>query len=261
MMEFHKNDNGIVKHLVIGSTILMLALAIALFYVALHLSPFFEIKNVEIKGLEETNETINSLLADSFKGENIFAFNTRKAAQLFSRLPFIKEARVYKALPDKIVIFITQRRPVAVIKLDKTYFVGDDATTFRARSHCTPEAPFLPVIEGFEKSAITRKDLATADLLAKIVDALQLIEREGLAEKHRITHIRLDPLDGLVFRFDNGWPVVVLGRSDLYRKLLKMKKILDFVQNSDPGLKVAKIDLNYSNKAILKCQYPESKAF
>ena len=48
-------------------------------------------------------------------GENIFKINMKKGEESLKRLPYIKECKIKRKLPNEIIIEIEERKEVAII--------------------------------------------------------------------------------------------------------------------------------------------------
>ncbi len=74
----------------------------------------FKIANVEISGVKEVSRIDVLTNIDLGAERSLFSFDAHAAREALRKLPWVFEARVAKAYPDKLVIDIVERTPFAV---------------------------------------------------------------------------------------------------------------------------------------------------
>lgn len=128
-------------------------------------SPYFKIKQIEIKGNHEINENHILSLLNIKKGENIFKTKLTKAKTGLRSLKEIKDIDIHRNFPDKIVVRITERVPIAELDeggnghSDKVQLIDKEGVTFLGK------ARRIPKILGAKDS--TRRQ-EVVDFLAKL---------------------------------------------------------------------------------------------
>jgi len=118
--------------------------------VAVLLSPLFEIRQIEIIGN-------NTVCADDIlghmqlqTGQNMLAFSASAVRAQINQLPFVQQVDVVREFPDKVVITVAERTPVANIRVahSATYLLIDDAGM--VLESASEPAPALPVAIGID---------------------------------------------------------------------------------------------------------------
>ncbi|MDE6181779.1 MAG: FtsQ-type POTRA domain-containing protein, partial [Eubacteriales bacterium] len=114
-------------------TYIILGIAIFIFIILiLMLSPWLNIKQIEINGLKrlEENQIIREVGLD--KETNLLAFNTLKAKASLKKNYYIKDVKIKKVFPDKIIFEINERELAGYIPyidhylyIDKNGFIVD----------------------------------------------------------------------------------------------------------------------------------------
>jgi cell division protein FtsQ len=74
----------------------------------------FKIKDVEINGVEEVSRIDILTNIDLGVERSLFSFDVHGARKALRKLPWVAEARVAKAYPDRVIINIVEKAPFAV---------------------------------------------------------------------------------------------------------------------------------------------------
>jgi len=130
-----------VKRLILSVLLILLAVEVT---VAAFTSPWFSIKGVRFAG----NETIASKdirrQLDLRPDANIFRINKRAIARRVMANPVVKEVRLYRRLPDTLVVRIEERKPDLVLNARGAMYEVDSAgVPFRAVKHAKAGLPVL----------------------------------------------------------------------------------------------------------------------
>lgn len=130
-------------------------------------SPYFKIEKIKIEGNQDiSRKEIESLLGIK-KGDNIFKVRLGQAKRRLENLKQIKEINIYRNFPDKIVLKITERVPIAEIHKEdsvhsnKVELIDKEGITFLGK------ARDLPIILG-AKDSVKSKEVVS--FLAKLME-------------------------------------------------------------------------------------------
>ena len=135
-----------------GSFLFVVAAIIAGLYFAFHMyyrksTDLFVVKDTEENIIIDTGRTVTPDLVKMFlgieEGVNLFSINVdEKRDELLQKAPSIKDISIKRYMPDRLVISIIEREPVARVGMDGQ--VVDDEGVVFARS--SKDASTLPVI-------------------------------------------------------------------------------------------------------------------
>lgn len=125
---FLRKFGKLVKNILIVLAIFGFILA---FYKVFLNSGFFKISNIQIFGTHTfvNKEDITSLVSQKVNGENIFSFDKNSLENaLKDTFLGAKNITVKKKLPNKIIVSVSERVPLAIItnESNKVYFMVDD---------------------------------------------------------------------------------------------------------------------------------------
>lgn len=113
-------------------------------------SDYFRLKSVETRSTfldQRTIQTMNTGILNLYRGFNIFRINLKNISDSIQKVyPDAKDVSVRIALPDKLLISMKFRRPVAIVKDGKLYPVDEEGYVLPSMDASSLGA--LPVIEG-----------------------------------------------------------------------------------------------------------------
>lgn len=180
------------------------SIALGLFacVLAIHLfvqSPFFIVKSVSVRGLQQLDES--SIIAHSGirSGVNIFDVDVAQARQRLLKEPRLDTVRILRRWPARIEIIVQERVPVAMLAAADTLWLVDDKgvvlgnstgeeslmvlTYPTAISPVLGEAlspPALRAAAGLAGDLPVLLAVEMAEIRALAVDNLELITRNGV---------------------------------------------------------------------------------
>ncbi len=201
---------------------------------------YFRIKEVIV---------INSQQDFSYlKGKNIFQIDIRNLSfNIHSRYPENKIIRINRVMPDKLIIEFQRRLPVAMIKLNKDFFLDNLGVIFEMpqdqnRTH-------LPFIVGLA-DRINRPQLGMRYNLREINTSLTIIkeaEKLGIAQKYPLKTIDVSRSEYVSFSILDDMKIRMTA-DNIASKMYILYVLLS--QNNLDFSKVDYIDLRFKDPVI-----------
>jgi len=183
-------------------------------------SPYFAIKEVAVRGVRELTEKEVLELAKVKPQTNIMGINKEVIASRVAVNPWVKTIYIGRELPDRLVLDIRERKPVALVKENGIFYLIDgEGHIFKKLSH--GDDVDLPVITGV-KINLAEKPPLYADTL-KLLETLFTSGDYGFLGT--VSEAHLDGVFGLSLLTDRGL-YLKLGREDFYGKLNQLKIVL-----------------------------------
>ena len=183
-------------------------------------SPYFAIKEVSVRGVRELTEKEVLELAKVEPQTNIMGINKEVIASRVAVNPWVKTIYIGRELPDRLVLDIRERKPVALVKENGIFYLIDgEGHIFKKLSH--GDDVDLPVITGV-KINLAEKPPLYADTL-KLLETLFTSGDYGFLGT--VSEAHLDGVFGLSLLTDSGL-YLKLGREDFYGKLNQLKIVL-----------------------------------
>lgn len=209
--------------------ILMSIALVALIFMLLMLSPWLNIQNIEVNGLEtiEKPDIIRQMRLD--KTTNILSFNRLIAKRRLKSNYYIQDIKVTKKLPNTVIINVTERKIVGYIPYISDYiYIDKDGMVIDVKSSYTQP---LPIIYGLKfDSFIIGENLKTDndeafEIVMEITNSIK--DKEYLKEILKIDVSDLEDIHLYMENLD-----IVLGNREAIN--IKMNTLNEILKNFTP---------------------------
>lgn len=209
--------------------ILMSIALVALIFMLLMLSPWLNIQNIEVNGLEtiEKPDIIRQMKLD--KTTNILSFNSLIAKRRLKSNYYIQDVKVTKKLPNTVIINVTERKIVGYIPYTSDYiYIDKDGMVIDVKSSYTQP---LPIIYGLKfDSFIIGENLKTDndgafEIVMEITNSIK--DKEYLKEISKIDVSDLEDIHLYMENLD-----IVLGNREAIN--IKMNTLNEILKNFTP---------------------------
>jgi cell division protein FtsQ len=231
----------------------VILLAVVLFGVSgasayswLNRSPLFSVKSIDINPCEHvTQEEVWAIVRGGRSG-NIWSVPTREVVRRLSDHPWVRTVSVRKAFPDRLVVRIEERRPVAMVNLDTLYYVDAEGNPFKRMTAYDPKD--YPILTGFTRGELLARDAVTLRAFRKSLELLRLAEAGPL--RQNLSEVHFDAQDGytLVTR-DTGLQLKV-GTTDFKEAIHRIEEALPRL--SGLGGAAAIVDLKTRDRIFVR---------
>jgi cell division septal protein FtsQ len=192
--------------------------------------------------------TIKGLLAVC-KGENIFEADLASAKEyILSNYPEIRTVIINRVFPDKLVLTVRPRRPVAQISLPSGFCLVDaQAVILPGPRGLAIEG--LPIITGIDGRAImTRVGKSYDDTaLKKVLRLIEVINQLAFSADHEIHMIDASDAQNLSLYIEGGIEIKI-GGEEFRNRLLMLNRTLEAGRLDTSQIKY--IDLRFGNVII-----------
>ncbi len=202
--------------------------------------------SVEIAGTQTVSRRQVMEVFGADLGRNIFLVPLDQSRRQLEAIPWVESATVIRLLPDRLRVDLTERTPVAFVRMGSRISLID-------RNGVVMELPrsrkySFPVIKGMSES----EPLSTRAARMQIYSALMReLDSEGAHYSQDLSEVDLsDPEDARVMAADPGGAVLIhLGNSDFLRRY---KTYLAHLQEwRQQFQKVDSVDLRYERQIIV----------
>ncbi len=216
----------------------------------LHKSDYFKMKVVETRLPfldQRTAASINNQLLNTYAGRNIFGIALKEIADsLQASYPDAKEVVVRISLPDKIVVNMKSRRPVALLKNAKLYPIDSDGIVLQGADSLMMKD--LPIIEGIDLRYDEKMGKRSVSAKLKLaLNFLKEIKRTRLGGEYGTLRIDASDPANISFYLGDG-PEIKIGSENFKERLEVLAKTL-----KEPRLvleKIKYIDLRFKEVII-----------
>lgn len=148
-------------------------------------SDYFKVKSVIL------NKPREAFDFSYLVGRNIFSIDLKKESRYISeQYPVYKSIKLFRFLPDRMFVAITERKARAAIRLYRYFCVDDDGVLFDLPKGSSEEED-LPVITGLERKLPNPKSGKQYSVkeLTTALNIIREIEFDPFLEKYKIARI------------------------------------------------------------------------
>ena len=219
----------------------------------LRTSPHFRVQEVEVSG--HANVPVEEVLevAGVANAPNLLEVDVEAVRQSLELHPWIRAAKVQRELPNKLMIAVSERQPMAQLSLGGLYLVDRRGQPFK---RVWPGEEYrLPILTGLQlqdfepDTPIERRELADR-LVRTALDLLDTWRRGPLGKRISVTEVQMDPLlgHGVVLGAadpSSAGATVHLGAGNFREKLARLETVLADARRR--GKRVAAVHLDDPN--------------
>ncbi len=258
---FKKKNTLTVKDLVpfikFGFKVTFLALMVITGYLAwgqvssrLKEAPYFQVRKMAFKGCVKVRE--DELYAQSGITDetNLFALDMKELAANMTKHPWVKKVAVKKQYPDRLIVTVEEREPVAMVNLDRLYYIDEDGEVFK--KVVKGDNTYYPVITGVSEYEAFSKRADDKKLIMKAISLIDMLQlRDDFTDKD-ISEINISEIDGLVLYTYRGALPVKVGHdisNKAFDRLVRVFKELDKM-----GVHSKFIDIDYDKRVVVRVE-------
>src|SRR5512135_1969624 len=172
----------------VGST----GVAFASAYSWLTRSPLFTVRTVDMNRCANVSlEEVWAIVRGDGSGI-LWSVPAKEVARRLSVHPWVRSVSVRKSFPDRLVVRIQERTPVAMVNLDALHYLDEEGRPFKRLTADDPKN--LAIVTGCSREELLRKDPVTVRNLQKTLDLLRGVEAGSL--RQNVSEIHFDAQDG-----------------------------------------------------------------
>jgi cell division protein FtsQ len=238
--------------------IILLSAALAHAYFALLDAPWFRVEAVTIVGLKhlKEDEILNALMIPP----DVSLLNLRSAqlARRLESLPWLESSLVQLALPNRIVVEVVEREPLAVVHAEDFYLIDMDGRLV-SRASSEQKQGFLQV-EGISSLRLKEGNFLPPDMLKGLKALLGALEQVGgWLPLSAILECRWNADTGFSLYLARNSVSVHLGWDGFNQKLNHLQRVFAILDERQLWNAVIGIDLDYEDRAFVEGLFPFSK--
>ncbi|GMR04956.1 MAG: FtsQ-type POTRA domain-containing protein [Thermodesulfobacteriota bacterium] len=215
-------------------------------------TPYLTLRTVNVTGNERVTAEEVITLSGVHEGKNIFSFSIAEAKKGVKKNPWVDEVRLKRRLPDTLSFEIKERRPVAIVKMDRLYVMDSHGIIFKKLS--PGDAVDLPVVTGLDDSA---SGPGEGDYVAGLMRLISLLEQRKGFNADNISEINVDPLYGFTLSTLDEGVRLRLGTTGFEERLKRFERILELRKGSLRGIR--SMDLDSDREVVVRFNSEVSK--
>jgi len=218
-------------------------------YKILGRSDFFQITATSIQGCRQTTKNHVLEMSGVDVHTNLLALDIRKVKARIEAHEWVESAEIERDWPNRLIIVVKERLPVAIVSLDNGLFYLDQNGVAFAQV-LPPEDMDYPVITGLKREEWPRtlKD-------SQLGEALQFIKYAGqgssILPKQNISELHVDGGENItLYLVDRPFPIH-LGSGNVGGKYSRLTKVLYKLYKNKEFKKTAYIKMDYGLNQVL----------
>jgi cell division protein FtsQ len=208
--------------------------------------PYFEIKEISVRGLKELTEKEVLASAEIKPAQNLLAINTDAVIRRVAANQWVKNVYVGRELPNKLVLEVQERNPLALVKQGSDFYLLDGEGDVFKKLGKGDEVD-LPILTGFNVQDKTRSPL--------FLSTLNLLKTVSGSSKYAflgtISEIHIDDIFGLSLISGTGL-YLKMGMGGFESKLKKLTLILADLEQR--GMKNGYLCIDLSDESKVTVQ-------
>jgi len=155
-------------------------------------SPLFTVRTVDMNRCANVSlEEVWAIVRGDGSGI-LWSVPAKEVARRLSGHPWVRSVSVRKSFPDRLVVRIQERTPIAMVNLDVLHYLDEEGRPFKRLTAYDPKN--LAIVTGFSRGELLRKDAVTMRDLRKTLDLLRAVEAGAL--RQNVSEIHFDAQDG-----------------------------------------------------------------
>ena len=239
---------GLFKATILVLAVAVLALLWRVVYGYMKETPLLTLREVTIEGCQRSSEKDILSMTQLDRKPNILSIDLAESRSKVEANPWIEHAEIRRIFPDRISIRIIERKPAAIILLDRLYYIDGKGVIF-AR---VPKGYQIdhPILTGLHRDDFKAHPDQSWGLVSKALRLVRLIKGGKVLSQKDISEIHMDKALGINLYSNDGAIEIKLGLDHYEAKWKRLEKVWRHLRGSP--LKPAYIDCNYERRVIVK---------
>lgn len=202
----------------------------------------FSLQRIEVKGNVRTSyEAIVETLGLS-QGRSLFSLDVSDMTATAKAMPWVKEAKISRRIPDTIIVEIEEWEPAFLVRLDRLYYMSRDGKVINAPLSMGMD---YPVVTGVSRYRLEASETDRG----RILSALDLVARGAAGD--RVDEIHYDNTLGVTVYASGDKPYgVFLGFGDLEEKFSRLGRMKRTLKKK--GQYAMSADLSYDDRVVAR---------
>lgn len=211
-------------------------------------TPLLALREVIIEGCRRTSEGDILSIAQLDRKLNMLSIKLATLRNKVEGHPWIERAEIRRIFPGRISIKIIERKPVAIILLERLYYIDGKGAIF-ARVPSGHQIDH-PVLTGLRRDDFKDRPEEAWGLVSKALKLTRLMEDRKILLQKDISEIHMDKALGITIYTNDGAIEIKLGFDQYEAKWERLERVWRHLRKNPQ--KPAYIDCNYEKRIIVK---------
>ena len=209
----------------------------------LETSPRFSVRSIEIRGNIRADQEEIRRLSRLREGMRMLEIKPAQVEKAILANCWIRQARISRRFPDKVVVTVTERTPIALVNVGRIYYIDDEGVELPLFPGTYSD---MPLISGISDSIDKRIPRATARRIVSLISAANNIDKSLMK---LVSQIDFSNKSFVRIKLENNPLLIEI--DDRYSDV-QWKRFQELVEafNNDPEGMPRSINLCYKNLAF-----------
>jgi len=224
---------------------IIIAVLLIIGLISFSLSPFFQIKNIEIEGQNILREAELREMTDKFHERNILLLNNELIESTLLKNQYINDCIIKKHYPDTIHLIVYEHKPLGKLINNGKYIVFNNNGDILEEGAMNLKVD-VPLIKGVAYSFSQDRIIFPTEF-AKIVQALALIKYDTIK---KIDFIEYKSNTEIVMFLKEDIEVLIGKNKDIEKKFKVLSSSMANIMENNSEIEY--IDLRVAGKPVIK---------
>jgi cell division protein FtsQ len=201
-------------------------------------TPRFAVRDIEVRGNRHHSGEQIARLSGLARGQNLFSIDTAQAEQALLENPWLKQAKVGRELPGRLLVDVVERDAVAVATLEdgSLYLLTAEGEPFKPVEPGDPSD--LPIVTGIRPRDLALDRARAMERLATGLEVIREYEGLPLSKVHEAQEVHLEEDGTVVLTVGKRGISLHIGRGPFRQKLLMAARVIGKLQGGGeaPGI-------------------------
>jgi cell division protein FtsQ len=214
-------------------------------------APKFAIGIKEIQGLRHLSEgqVLLKLKEIEEQDRSLFALDLDALRRSVERLPWVKAATVRRVWPDRLMIQVTERVPIAFVKVDdSTQMVDEEGVLLESKGEGLPNFDF-PVLMGLESGFETELLMRNRKRIELYRRLIRELDDNGAGLSHDLSEVHLQDPGSVSIVLNDDTVLVHIGANhfqERFRRYIAMSREI-----KQKYRLLESVDLRFENQVVV----------
>ena len=215
-------------------------------------SPKFDLAIREIHGLRNVpeNQILMKLRAVEDQTKNLLSLDLDELRRSLELIPWIRSAVVRRVFPDKLIIEVVERVPIAFARVDHATFLVDEQGVLLESNSESPHEFDFPVITGLEAGLELEALARNKKRVALYQELIQALDGNGAGLSKDLSEVHLQDPGSLAVLLNDDSVLVILGTEQLEKRFRRYLGMSGQIKQKCPQADA--VDLRFQDQVIIK---------
>jgi cell division septal protein FtsQ len=179
---------------------------------------------------------------------NLFTVSLSEVTKRLESHPWIDHIRIRKVFPNKILIQVEERKPIAILQLEEPYYVDTQGVIFSLVGE--RDEYNYPFLTGLTHQVIEKDPIEAKRLITKALELLSIADQERVFPPEEISEIHMEKIFGMQCFTKTDGVEVRMGWEQFREKLKRLSLIWSDLRKR--GFSATSIDCSDLKRMVVK---------